>query len=234
MFSQLSCHSQTATFLPGNKELEPKKHCVFGVNVHFLTLPQSSPVPSASFQLPKCSCPTPTCMHIYKPWLPAKKGSANCGLRGTGLEVSVWAGASEFLPHTQQTGLPKPHSTSLGLPLTSPHCVDVWRGCSTDLKAQRLWTVGDFDNPAPNRSCHKVQQCLSRKKAQGATRGAPASQAFGKSSPRQQRHQAFQMHRETSLNQTAQSRAFDSSEPASPPSESPPMHPPNPSLSFSG
>lgn len=39
MFSQLSCHSQTATFLPGNKELEPKKHCVFGVNVHFLTLP---------------------------------------------------------------------------------------------------------------------------------------------------------------------------------------------------
>ena len=197
----------------------------------FLTLPQSSPLPSASFQLHMCSCPTPIGEHIYKPWLPAKKVSANCALRGTGLELT---GQVPRTPTHTTDWPPKAPLHVPGLPLTSPHRVDIWRGCSTDLEAQRLWTVGDFDNPAPNRSCHKVQQCHSRKRAQGATTGAPASRAFGKSSPRQQQHQTFQMHRETSLNQSAQSRAFDSSEPASPPLESPSVHPPNPSLSSSG
>lgn len=66
-------------------------------------------------------------------------------------------GPSELQPHTQ-TWLCTLPSPSVRLPLTSPHSVDIRRGGSADLEAQSLWMVGDFDDPAPDRSSHQDKQ----------------------------------------------------------------------------
>lgn len=63
----------------------------------------------------------------------------------TGLVATVWGALNSYLTHrwvSQSSPL------SVRLPLTSPDSIDIGRGSSTDLEAQSLRMVRDFDDPA--------------------------------------------------------------------------------------